>query len=128
MLLIFLLLLLLLLLYCCSNIKKYIYEDNFLGATGLVVAVAVFFLVIISIFIFSLRNWWSFLETVFVGQCEVFVCLGFVEIIHFLYFFPLAAKIIGPQTGCQFFQNVDLFYNSPLNVLLLLTLLVLSVM
>ena len=36
----------------------------------------------------SLRDWWSFLEMVFVGECEVFVCLGFVEIISFLYFFP----------------------------------------
>ena len=36
----------------------------------------------------SLRDWWSFLEVVFVGQCEVFVCLGFLEIISFLYFFP----------------------------------------
>ena len=25
-----------------------------------------------------LRDPWSFLEIVFVGQCEVFVCLGFV--------------------------------------------------
>ena len=35
-----------------------------------------------------LRDWWSFLAMVFVGQCEVFVCFGFVEIISFLYFFP----------------------------------------
>ena len=35
-----------------------------------------------------LRDWWSFLEMVFVGQREVFVCLGFVEIVSFLYFFP----------------------------------------
>ena len=26
----------------------------------------------------ELRDPWSFLEIVFVGQCEVFVCLGFV--------------------------------------------------
>ena len=26
--------------------------------------------------------------SVFVGQCEVFVCLGFVSIISFLYSFP----------------------------------------
>ena len=36
----------------------------------------------------ALRDWWLFLEMVFVGECEVFVCLGFVEIISFLYFFP----------------------------------------
>ena len=35
-----------------------------------------------------LRDWWSFVEMLFVGQCEVFVYLGFVEIISFLYFFP----------------------------------------
>ena len=28
------------------------------------------------------------MEMVFVGQCEVFACLGFVEIISFLYVFP----------------------------------------
>ena len=28
--------------------------------------------------IVHLRDPWSFLETGFVGQCEVFVCLGFV--------------------------------------------------
>ena len=33
-----------------------------------------------------LRDWWSFLAMVFVGQCEALVCLGFVEIISFLYF------------------------------------------
>ena len=32
----------------------------------------------------------SVLEIVFVGQCEVFVCLDFVH------FFPLAVKLIGP--------------------------------
>ena len=48
------------------------------------------------------------------GECEVFVCLGFVEIISFLYFFPLAAKLIGPQTGCQFFKNADFFDLPPL--------------
>ena len=35
-----------------------------------------------------LRDWWSLLAVVFVGQCEVLVCLGFVESISFLYFFP----------------------------------------
>ena len=32
----------------------------------------------------------SVLEIVFVGQCEMFVCLDFVEI-----FFPLATKLMG---------------------------------
>ena len=38
-------------------------------------------------------------EIVFVGQCEVFVCLDFVQ----FFFFSLAVKLIGTQTGCQFF-------------------------
>ena len=32
----------------------------------------------------------------------------------FSVFFPLAAKLIGPKTGCQFFKNVDFFDNHPL--------------
>ena len=51
----------------------------------------------------------SFLEIVFVGQCEVFVYLDFGN------FFPLAAKLIGPQTGCQFFKHVDFSDIRPLN-------------
>ena len=42
----------------------------------------------------------SVLEIVFVGQCEVFVCLDFLKI----FFFPLAAKLMGPRTGCQSFN------------------------
>ena len=41
------------------------------------------------------------MEIVFVGECEVFVCLFFVV----SFFFPLAAKFIGPKTGRQFFRN-----------------------
>ena len=37
----------------------------------------------------------------------MFVCLGFVEIISSLYFLPLAAKFVGPQTGSQFLKNVN---------------------
>ena len=44
-----------------------------------------------------LRGCVSVLEIVFVGQCEVFVCLDFVD------FFPFAAKLIGSLMGCQFF-------------------------
>ena len=47
-----------------------------------------------------LRGCVTVLEIVFVGQCEVFVCLDFVH--FFLFFFPLAVKLIGPRTGCQF--------------------------
>ena len=52
----------------------------------------------------------SFLEIVFVGWCGVFVCLEFVEI----FFFPLAAKLIGPFQGCEFFKKVDFFDVAPL--------------
>ena len=48
----------------------------------------------------------SVLEIVFVGQCEVFVCLDFVGL--FLVFLPLAAKLIGPRTGVYILKkNVD---------------------
>ena len=46
----------------------------------------------------------SFLEIVFVGQCQVFVYLDFGH------FFPLATKLIGPQTGCQFFKKMSIFF------------------
>ena len=45
------------------------------------------------------------LEIVFVGQCEVFVCLDFV----LTFFFPLAAKLTGPRMGCQFFKKCRFF-------------------
>ena len=51
----------------------------------------------------------SVLEMVLVGQYEVFVGLDFVE----FFFFPLAAKLIGPRTGCQFFKNCQ-FFQHPL--------------
>ena len=48
------------------------------------------------------------MEIVFVGQCEVFVCLGFGHFNYFIcLFFSLAAKLIGARTGRQFFKNVD---------------------
>ena len=40
------------------------------------------------------------MEIVFVGECEVFVF-----VLLFAFFFPLAAKLIGPKTGRQFFKN-----------------------
>ena len=43
----------------------------------------------------------SFLEIVFVGLCEMFVCLEFV----FYFFFFLVAKLIGQFLGCEFFKN-----------------------
>ena len=54
------------------------------------------------------------MEIVFVGQCEVFVCLEFAEIIFVFLFFPVAAKFIGPRMGCQFFINVNFLDNPPL--------------
>ena len=46
---------------------------------------------------------------VFVGQCEALVCLGFVEIISFLYFFPWLRSLLGLKAGCQFFKKVLFF-------------------
>ena len=63
----------------------------------------------------GLRDRWSILEVVFVGQCEVFICLGLLEIISF--FFPLAMKLIGPQTGCQFFKKSIFLTTLPLILL-----------
>ena len=54
----------------------------------------------------------SVLERVFVGQCEVFACHDFVLT---FFFFPLAAKLIGPRMGHQFFKNVDFSVTYPLN-------------
>ena len=50
------------------------------------------------------------LEIVFVGQCEVFV----FDFVH-AFFFPLAAKLIGPRTGCQFFKKCRFSVACPLN-------------
>ena len=45
----------------------------------------------------------SVLEIVFVGQCEVFV------LILYIFFFSLAAKLIDPRMGCQFFKKCLFF-------------------
>ena len=47
---------------------------------------------------------------VFVGQCEVFVCLCFC----ICFFPPLAAKLIGLQTGVNSLKNVDISVACPL--------------
>ena len=60
------------------------------------------------IFCYYNFSWWSFLEMVFVGQCEVLV------LILYWLFFSLVAKLIAQQTGCQFSKNVDFFDNPPL--------------
>ena len=55
----------------------------------------------------------SVLEIDFVGQCEVFV------LILLAFFPPLAVKLIGPRTGCQFFKkNVDFSDIYPLRFLM----------
>ena len=42
-------------------------------------------------------------------------CLSWICRDYFIsLFFPLATKLIGPETGCQFFKNVDFFDNHPL--------------
>ena len=46
-----------------------------------------------------LRGCRSLLEIVFVGQCEVFVCLGFGQFILFVYFFPWPLSSKGPRMG-----------------------------
>ena len=63
----------------------------------------------------SLRGCRSLLEIVFVGQCEVFVCLRFGHFILFVYFFPWPRSSLGPRTGCQFFKNVSFLDQHPLN-------------
>ena len=57
----------------------------------------------------------SLLKIVFlVGQCEVFVCLGFGHFILFVYFFPWPRSSKGPRMGRQFFKNVDFSVTYPL--------------
>ena len=41
-------------------------------------------------------------------------CLFVLDLV--IFFFPLAAKLIGPQTGRQFFKNVDFLDLHPLKV------------
>ena len=49
-----------------------------------------------------------------VGQCEVFVCLGFGHFILFVYSFPWPRSSKGPRMGRQFFKNVDFSVTYPL--------------
>ena len=61
-----------------------------------------------------LRGCRLLLEIVFVGQCEVFVCLGFGHFILFVYFFPWPRSSKGPRVGRQLFKNVDFSVTYPL--------------
>ena len=54
------------------------------------------------------------LEIVYVGQCEVFVCLDFV--VFFFLSLLLVAKLIGPRMGCQFLKKFDFSDTLPLSV------------
>ena len=56
----------------------------------------------------------TFGDSYFVGQCEVFVCLGFGHFILFVYFFPWPRSSKGPRMGRQFFKNVDFSVTYPL--------------
>ena len=48
------------------------------------------------------------------------MCLSWIGRDFFSLFFPLAVKLVGPQTGCQFFKNFYFsFDNPPLNLSLL---------
>ena len=51
---------------------------------------------------------------VFVGQCEALVCLGFVEIISFLYFSLGREAHRSENGGVKFFKNVDFFFDNHL--------------
>ena len=44
-------------------------------------------------------------------------CLFVLDLYRLFLFFPLATKLIGPKTGCQFLKNVDFFDNGPLNAM-----------
>ena len=63
---------------------------------------------------YPLRGCRSLLEIVFVGQCEVFVCLGFGHFILFVCFFPWPRSSKGQRMGRQFFKNVDFSVTYPL--------------
>ena len=54
----------------------------------------------------------GFCRTVW-GTCLSWICRDY----FFPLFFPLAAKLIGPKMGCQFFTNVDFFDHPPLNAM-----------
>ena len=61
-----------------------------------------------------LRGCRSLLEIFFfVGQCEVFVCLGFGHFLLFVYFFPWPRSSKGPRMASQFFKNVRFFRYLP---------------
>ena len=47
----------------------------------------------------------TFGDSFFVGQCEVFVCLGFGHFMLFVYFFPWPRSSKGPRMGRQFFKK-----------------------
>ena len=48
------------------------------------------------------------------GQCEMFVCLGFGHFILFVCFFPWPRSSKGQRMGRQFFKNVDFSVTYPL--------------
>ena len=56
-----------------------------------------------------LRTTVSVSEIIFVGPCEVFVCLDFV----LTFFSPLAAKLISPRMGRQSLKDVYFFCYRP---------------
>ena len=56
----------------------------------------------------------SFCRTVW-GTCLSLILLE----LFFFFFFPLAAKLIGPKTGCQFFKNCWFFPVYPLNTIII---------
>ena len=47
--------------------------------------------------------------------CRVCEVTDISNLLRYIYFFFLAAKLIGPVQGCEFFKNVDFFDVTPLN-------------
>ena len=56
-------------------------------------------------------------------------CLFVLDLVILFYclFFSLAAKLIGPRTGCQFFKNVDFLDQHPLKGIRALLKLVINI-
>ena len=58
--------------------------------------------------------WVTFGDSFFVGQCEVFVCLGFGHFILFVYFFRWPGSSKGPPMGRQSFKTSIFLLPTPL--------------
>ena len=59
----------------------------------------------------STSRFWNPLPSVFLASLNLPSC--FVFVLFFFFFFPLAVKLIGPRTGCQFFKRCQFFRHTP---------------